>query len=138
MTNPPGPETPEPSAYPPPPAYPAYAAAPPPAPQYSAPPASSPGRTLGIVAFVLAFLMPLLGLILGIVALVQSSRARTKNGLALAAVIIGAILVAIGIIVGIAVIAGLGQAAAELARLCSEYGTGTHEIGGVSVTLDCE
>jgi hypothetical protein len=38
-----------------------------------------PGKTLGIVGLVLAFVMPLLGLILSIVAKVQSRGAGAKN-----------------------------------------------------------
>ena len=56
-----------------PPSYetPAYSAAPPAAPAYGgypAPAAPVPGKTLGIVAFVLSFFVQLVALILGIVA----------------------------------------------------------------------
>ncbi|WP_457100547.1 DUF4190 domain-containing protein [Microbacterium sp. P5_E9] len=122
------------SPYPPPSAYPS---APPPTGQYSAPPPAAPGRTLGIVALILSFFMSLVGLILGIIALVQSRRAGQRNGFALAAIIIGAVLTVVGIIVTIAIVSALGAAAAEYARLCAEYGSGTHTIGGVDMTLIC-
>ena len=119
------------------PAYgqPQYAAAPPPA---YGPPADStvPGRTLGIVAFILSFFVQLIALILGIIALVQSRKAGQKNGWALAAIIISAVLMVIGIIVLIIVFAVVIPAAtAEFLRLCSEYGNGVHEIGGTTITL---
>ena len=137
-----------PPAYdPPPPAYeaapPAYGAAPPtyaaapPAP-YGAPVNPTiPGKTMGIVAFILSFFVQLIALILGIVALVQSRKAGHKNGWAVAAIIISAVLMAIGIIVGIALIGVAIAGASEFARLCAEYGSGVHEIEGVTVTLNC-
>ena len=137
----------------PPPGYgqtppPAYNAAPPPAaqPSYSsAPPApygapaspTIPGKTMGIVACILSFFVQLIALILGIVALVQSKKAGYKNGWALAAIIISSVLMVISIIVGIFLIIGIGAAAAAFARLCAEYGSGVHEIDGVTVTLNC-
>lgn len=125
---------PAPAVYPPPSAYPA---APPPTGQYAAPPPAAPGRTLGIVAFILSFFMALVGLILGIIALVQSRKAGQKNGFALAAIIIGAVLCVVGTIIGIVAVSALVAGAAEYARLCAEYGSGTHTIGGVDMTLIC-
>ena len=139
MTTPP-PDGNQPPAYNPPPAqYPSYAAAPPPAPQYSAPPPSRPGRTLGIVAFILSFFAQLIALIVGIVALVQSKRAGEKNGWAVAAIIISSVLMVVGIIVGIWVLAVLLPQAAqftqEILDQCRELGPGVQEINGVSI--DC-
>jgi uncharacterized protein with PQ loop repeat len=155
MSNPPGPEVPEPPAYQPPPAAappaygapaaPAYGA--PEAPAYGAPPAPAggpaygapaagpiPGRTLGIVALIVAFFANLIGLILGIVALVQSRNAGHKNLPAVWAIIVGGVLM---LITAIIIIAVSVTAFNEVARLCAEYGTGTHEINGVTVTLNC-
>lgn len=149
---------PAPSAYEPPPyeapayeapAYqaPAYAgseyAAAPPAP-YGAPAQQSvPGRTLGIVAFVLAIVpigLQLVGLILGIVALVQSRKAGAKNGWALAAIIVGAVLLVVGVIVAIVLIAAFAGAAGDLSsqiQACLDNGgTGTIEFQGV--VMSCE
>lgn len=103
------PNTPVPGEQPPAPRYGEYAPAPdaaPQAPAYTAPayaaapaypggpgvPAGPvPGKTLGIVAFVVSFFAALIGLILGIIALVQSKKAGRGNGFAVAAIIIGAV-----------------------------------------------
>ena len=50
-----------------------------------------PGKTLGIVGFILSFLVSLVGLILSAVGYSRSKRAGFKNGLALAGIIIGSI-----------------------------------------------
>lgn len=97
---------------------PAYQAAPPaaPAPAYQPAPAAQPGKVLGIVGLVLAFLMPLIGMILGIVAMVQSKKAGAKNGIALTAVILGAVFSVLWIIVGIIMTITFGMAAATLSE----------------------
>ena len=60
-------------------------------------PAVVPGKTLGIVALILAILpFQLIGLILGIVANGQSKKAGVKNGPAKAAIIISIILMVLG------------------------------------------
>lgn len=82
------------------PAPPAYAAAPP-APVGA--PTEDPGRTLGIVALVLAFVFTLLGLILGYVARSQSKKAGFDNTPAKIAIILSWIFIALGIVVGIIV-----------------------------------
>lgn len=89
----------------PPPAYetPAYPAAPPAAPAYAqggypAPAGPVPGKTLGIVAFVLSFFVQLVALVLGIVALVQSKKAGHGNGFAVAAIIISVVGLILGTI----------------------------------------
>jgi hypothetical protein len=95
---------------------PAYSAAPPAQPYAPAPPAAYgppasaaiPGRTLGIVAFVLSFFTGLIALILGIVALVQSKKAGFGNGWALAAIIISSVFLVLGIIVSIVLVASFG------------------------------
>ena len=76
------------------------------------PPASAtiPGRTLGIVAFVLSFFTGLIALILGIVALVQSKKAGFGNGWELAAIIISSVFLVLGIIVLIVLLASFGAA----------------------------
>ena len=137
MTDPQNPEVPT-----PPPAYtqtppPAYSAAPPAA--YDAPPVNAPvpGKTLGIVALIVAIFFNVIGLILGIVALVQSRKAGAKNGPAVAAIIVGAVLFVIGVIIAIFAFAAIAAGVGELARLCAEYGSGIHEINGVNVTLNC-
>jgi hypothetical protein len=142
MTDPQNSDVPPPPSYnqapPPNPAPPAaYSSAPPPA--YGAPAAGPvPGKTMGIVAFVLSFFAQPIALILGIIALVQSKKAGAKNGWAVAAIIISSVLLVIGIIITIVVLAVVVPAAtAEFLRLCNEYGTGVHEINGTTVTLNC-
>lgn len=132
---------------------PAYSSAPPPAPSapqpaYSAAPpapygapanAPVPGRTLGIVALVVAIFFNVIGLILGIVALVQSRKAGHKNGFAVAAIIVGAVLTVIGIIVGILLFTAFAAAAgfaSEAFQACQAVDfSGTVTVQGVSV--DC-
>lgn len=148
--NPAAPEPPQPASQPtaPPPAassgnYPAappsYPAAPPaygsaPGAAYGAPAEGPvPGKTLGIVAFILSFFVQLVALILGIIALVQSRRAGLKNGWALAAIIISAVLMVVGIIITIVVLTAVFGG---LAAACSELGPGTWTLdnGG---TITC-
>ncbi|HWI32202.1 MAG TPA: DUF4190 domain-containing protein [Microbacterium sp.] len=115
-------------------APPPYGAAPPPAPTGAPVSPTIPGRTLGIVALILAFFVQLVALILGIIALVQSKKAGYKNTPAVWAIIVSSVLMVVGIIIAIALITGAIAAGAEL---CAQYGTGTHEINGVTVTLNC-
>ncbi|MGE3192325.1 MAG: DUF4190 domain-containing protein [Microbacteriaceae bacterium] len=61
-----------------------------PAPAPAAP--AVPGRTLSIVAIILAFLAPLIGAILGFVARSQAKAGNAPTGLATAAIVIGLIL----------------------------------------------
>ncbi|MEZ3158672.1 hypothetical protein AB1K56_17270 [Microbacterium sp. BWR-S6Y] len=92
-----------------------------------------PGRTLGIVALVVAIFFNVIGLILGIVALVQSRKAGHKNGFAVAAIIVGAVLTVIGIIVAIAVISAIGFGAAAY-QACEAAGfTGSVVVNGTEV-----
>jgi hypothetical protein len=60
-----------------------------PAPAPAAP--AVPGRTLSIVAIILAFLAPLIGAILGFVSRAQLKAAGAPTGLATAAIILGII-----------------------------------------------
>lgn len=88
---------------------------PPAAPQYgeSAPyaPAQRGYNTMAIVAFILAFFISIVGIILGFVALSQIKKTGEQGrGLAIAAIIIGFVEIAIGIIIAIIVIAVIGTA----------------------------
>jgi hypothetical protein len=71
----------------------------------------NPGKTTGIVAFVLSLLgLNLVGIIVGFVGLNQSKKAGQKNGFAVAGVVIGVIsLVAIVVVIasGNAIIEGV-------------------------------
>lgn len=55
-------------------------------------PAAAPGKTLGIVGLVLAFVAPLIGVIVSAIANSQSKAAGLKNTPAKAGIIIGIIL----------------------------------------------
>lgn len=106
------------------------------APAYQpAPAASQPGKVLGIVGLILAFIIPPVGLILGIVALVQSKKAGAKNGIALTAIILGAIFtiawILFWIIIGITA-AALGGSAMDAAEACLNGATSV-EIAGQTI-----
>ncbi|MDN4596093.1 DUF4190 domain-containing protein [Leifsonia virtsii] len=81
-------------------------------PQYSQPgaPAQPGWNVLAIVAFIATFFISILGIILGFVALSQIKRTGEQGrGLALAAVIIGFIALALGIIFSIIIFAAIAS-----------------------------
>jgi len=79
----------------------------------SGPPADFPGKTLGIVGLVLAFLLPLVGLIVSIIAQNQSKAAGYPNKLARIGVIVAIIFMVLGLIIGIAsAVLGVGASSA--------------------------
>lgn len=122
--------TPEPPQYPAPPAAPYQ-----PAPQVAA---ATPGKGLSIAAIILAVLMPLIGLILGIIAMVQSKKAGRKNGLALAAIIVSVVLMVIGVISAIMIIgsmAALGGNVMEAVEAC-QSGASSVMVAGQTVSCD--
>jgi peptidyl-prolyl cis-trans isomerase B (cyclophilin B) len=86
-------------------------------PQYGAyqPPQQAGYNTMSIVAFILAFFVNIVGIILGFVALSQIKRTGEQgHGLALAAVIIGFVEVAIAILIFIVLAIVLGIAASQV------------------------
>lgn len=122
-----------------PPAYeaPAYSNAP----QYNAAPSggSTPGRTMAIVALILAIIpgTQVIGLILGIVALVQSRKAGVKNGLAIAAIIVSVVLLIVGIIIIIALVSFAASVGGDLmtqVNACLEDPTGSVTYQGMTYT----
>lgn len=121
----------DPASYPP--APPAPAAAP-----YSTPGAATgedPGRMLGIVALILAFFVQIAGLIVGIIARNKSKEAGYQNGFATAAIWISIVLMVLGILIAIAVIAGGAALFSGISETCTELGSGTFEVDGV--TYEC-
>ncbi|TDK27999.1 DUF4190 domain-containing protein [Arthrobacter crusticola] len=92
---------------------------------------TNPGRSLGITGFVLSILGPLsvIGLILSIIAFVQSRRAGMKNGFALAGIIIGAALSVAGITL-------LTVGITSVIQTCAELGDGVHERNGITYTCN--
>ncbi|HEX4400431.1 MAG TPA: DUF4190 domain-containing protein [Galbitalea sp.] len=103
-------------------------------PAYSRPPAppERPGRTLGIIGFVLSFFgfIDIAGLIISIVAMAQSKRSGHKNGFALAGIIISAV----GILFTAGVIALVVPALINAGQECARLGNGTHVIGNSTYT----
>ena len=96
----------------------------------NAAPAAVPGKTLGIVALVLAFLAPIIGFILGLVARSQSKKAGVSNTPATVAIVLGLIFTIVYIVI---IVVGVSTGAALLNQ-CAELGSGVHEVGGVTYT----
>ena len=101
---------------------------------YQQPVAEDPGKTLGIVGLVGAFILPLVGMIISIVGLRRSKQAGFKNTPALIGIILGALFTVVYIIVFIAVFALAGAAASNFAEVCRQLGPGEHVVGGVTYT----
>ena len=108
--------------------------APQPAPQQPAP-QQNPGKNLGVVGFVFAFVLNIVGLIISIIALNKSKKAGHKNGLALAGIIISSISIVFWSIIG--VLAGLVayNAITNIAERCSSLGTSSVFIDGKRYTF---
>ncbi len=78
---------------------------------YYPPSVNAQWNVMCIVGFILAFLLPPVGLILSIIALVQINRTREKNkGMAIAGIIIGAFETLLYVIIFIFVAWGIGMA----------------------------
>jgi hypothetical protein len=92
--------------------------------------AVNPGKTTGIVGLVLAFLLPLIGFIVSLVARSQSKKAGLKNGPATAGIILGLIFTLGELAVIIAIVVG----AAAVTSQCATLGSGVHESNGVTIT----
>lgn len=103
--------------------YPGQSASPMPAPD-----APVPGRTLGIVAVVVAVFFSVVGIILGFVARSISRKAGVSNGPATAAIIVGFVLLVLQIIAIIGAVALFGG----LISTCAELGPGVHTIDGIT------
>jgi len=109
------------------PAAPAYAA---PGAPYGAAPEPVPGRGLAIAGLILAFVAPLVGLILSLVAKSKLKKAGAPTSLATAGFWIGLALTIIGIIVGIILIVVF----ANLFSMCAQLGSGVWEVDGATYT----
>jgi len=104
-------------------------------PGYTAP--QDPGKTMGIVGLVLSFLgcLSIVGLILSIVALNKSKKAGYKNGVALAGIIVGAVVLVLTIVGSILFFTVFGQLTQEVLDACSGVPSGTVvEVYGEPVT----
>lgn len=85
----------------------------------------NPGRTLGIVGFILAILIAPVGLIISIVAFVKSRRAKMGNGFALAGIIIGILFTIIGTILIIVIASFTAELTQQLLDACQGQPSGT-------------
>jgi hypothetical protein len=103
---------------------------PPPAPAYDQPAAPDPGRTLGIVGFILAFFVSPAGIVVSAIGLVKSRQAGRKNGLALA----GLILSIVFFVVTVLFLVSVAATVASLLAQCADLGGGVQTINGRAVT----
>ena len=110
--------------------------APAPSDAYSAPVAENPGKTLGIVGLVLAFVANIVGLIVSIIALNKSKKAGYKNGLALAGIIVSSVSIVISVIVIISIVALGAAGLSAIAEACAGYASGEVLSDGVT-TITC-
>lgn len=92
---------------------------------YQGQPAVNPGRTLGIVGFILAILIAPVGLIISIIAFVKSRKAKMGNGFALAGIIIGILFTIIGAILTFVLIAFFADLTQQLIEACEGLPSGT-------------
>ena len=69
-----------------------------------------PGQSLGITGLVFSFVLPLVGLVLGVIAYNWSKKAGVVNGPARAAVIVGGIILAAGLLIYVAWVIAAGPA----------------------------
>ena len=100
------------------------------APVTPAPAASAPGKTLGIVGLILAFLAAPIGLILSIVAKVQSRGAGVKNTPATWGIIVGIVVIVLYIVIPIV---AFGAIAAQ----CADLGPGVHTSDDGTSSITC-
>jgi hypothetical protein len=89
-----------------------------PTPAYAAP-TVVPGKTLGIVGLIVDFFIPVLGLILSIVAKVQSNRVGAKNTPATVGIVLGIVFIVVYVIIVIVVVALTAAACTSGAATCT-------------------
>ncbi len=93
-------------------------------------PASTEGKTLGIVGLILSFFSGPIGLIVSAIARSQSKKAGLKNGPATAGIVIG-LISTIGLVL---IIVGSVIGAGALASQCATLGPGVHQSGATTIT----
>lgn len=100
---------------------------------------SSKGLQIGaliasIAGLIVWYIAPIVGIILGFVALNRAKKAGEKSGLAVAAIVVGFIVLLLNILFTVGIVS-LITYSVGLAELCATYGDGAPlEDGG---TLDC-
>ena len=103
-------------------------------------PAEVPGKTMGIVGLVLAFVFAPAGIIVSAIGMSQSKKVGYKNTPALVGLILSIIFTIIWIISIIIVILGFAAAASQVdeitAQVCSQLGLGPgpHDVNGQTIT----
>lgn len=95
---------------------------PPPSPVGQVPQAMSedPGKTLGVVGIVLAFVASLVGLILSIISLIRSRKANHKGTLGLVGIILNSVMIVISIAIAIAFVTSFYSSLDERIEKVSE------------------
>lgn len=110
--------------------------APAPGAPYAVPVAENPGKTLGIVGLVLAFVANIIGLIVSIVALSKSKKAGFTNGPALAGIIVSIVSIIITVVVVSLIVAAALAGVAAIADVCEGFASGEVITDGVT-TITC-
>lgn len=90
-----------------------------------APVAVDPTKGLSIASLILAFIVAPVGLVLGIVAMIKSKKLGRPNGLAIAAIILGA-LGTVGIIIAISVSIAAAVRYSDLIQQCRDLIPGSN------------
>lgn len=99
----------------------------------SAPTSEDPGKKLGIVGFVLAFLVSLAGLIISIIALRKSKKAGFNNGLALAGIIISIVNTVIAVGVAITLMLSAYNGVSVISNAAAAACNNQNDVGQVVV-----
>ena len=113
-----------------------YAQPPAPAPM----PAEVPGKTMGIVGLVLAFVFAPVGIIVSAIGMSQSKKAGYKNTLALVGLILSIVFTIIWVVSIILFIMAAAVAASHVndiyAEICTQMGLGPgpHDVNGQTIT----
>lgn len=97
----------------------------------------NPGKTLGIVGLVMAFIFVLniVGLILSIIGLRKSKNAGLKNGPALAGIIVSIVTILGGIVILVTAIALTAVGITALQELCEGQAPGVYDLtNGTQIT----
>lgn len=97
------------------------------------PTADDPGRTMGVVGIVLAFLLPLIGLVVSIKANLKSKKAGHKNSLARAGIVIATIMTILSLVFAAYFVLTVNKTI----KFCNENGPGIHTTeDGLTITCD--
>jgi len=101
-------------------------------------PLEDPGKTTGVIALILAFFMPLLALIIGIIARSTSKKAGFKNTPAFVAIILSSVFMALAVIGLLLVIVFGATAISQLKEKCKDLGPGVHYEGNTVITCNAD